>query len=533
VSLTVIIGGTRSGKSARAEALAAATGLPVRYVATADGGDASMRARIAAHVARRPSAWTTVQAGPTLADALGDATGTCILLDGLGPWIATQLHLADAFADATRLPSVAVQVLADVDRAVAALDGAGAAIVVAEQAGEGVLPADAASRAWVDLLGEATQRFAADAASVELVVAGRAVRLGTADGDSATRGLPPQDPGLRRHGDRDVRPGDADHAVNVVAGGPPPWLQDALTAALHAEADRYPREDDAVAALAALHGRGAAEIVPTNGGAEALWLLGPALRPTLAACVHPAFTESEAALHAHGIPVVRVHRDPDRGFALDPTQVPEAADLVIVGNPASPSGTLDPAGALLALRRPGRTVVVDEAFMDLVPGEPGSLVGDPLDDVIVVRSLTKALSVPGLRAGYAVAAPALAERLRSVRPPWSVNVMALAALVAAAAHPGELAAIAERAAAERDDLVRRLRAIDGVRVWPAAANFVLVQVADGPRVTAALREQAIAVRPAASFPGLDDRHIRITARDAQQNARLAAALAEALAGVPA
>ncbi len=547
MSLTVVVGGTRSGKSAHAETLAAASGLPVRYVATADADDASMRARIAAHAARRPAAWATVEAPSTLADALGDAAGACVLLDGLGPWIATWLHREGAFENAGRLASVATGVLAEVDRAVRVLAGAGAAIVVAEQAGEGVLPPDAASRAWVDLLGEATQRFAAPAERVDLVVAGRVLTLGAAAGPSGARDgaatldpapLRPAAPGRgpqaspRRHGDRDVRPGDADHAVNVVSGGPPPWLRTALAAALDADAERYPRDDAAIAALAALHGRDRREIVPTNGGVEALWLLGPAFAPTLAACVHPAFTESEAALHAHGIPVVRVQRDADRAFALDPGRVPEAADLVIVGNPASPSGTLDPAAAILALRRPGRTVVVDEAFMELAPGEPGSLVRERLEDVVVVRSLTKVLSVPGLRAGYAVAAPALADRLRAVRPPWSVNALALAALAAAAEHPGELAGIAERAAAERADLTARLEALDGVRVWPAAANFVLIEVADGPEVIAALRAEAIAVRPAGSFPGLDDRHIRITARDAGRNARVAAAVAAAL-GVPA
>ncbi len=541
MSLAVIIGGTRSGKSAHAERLAAATGLPVRYVATADadGVDASIAARIAAHVARRPAPWTTVEAGPVLADALGRARGKCLLLDGLGPWIATALHRAGGFDDASVLPSVGVEILAEVDRAVTALDAAGAAIVVAEQAGEGVLPADAASRAWVDLLGEATQRFAAAAASVELVVAGRAVALGTASDRAARsrhRDQAPEDAdlaALRRHGDRDVRPGDADHAVNVMAGGPPAWLRAAFDTALDGDAHRYPREDAAITALAALHGRDREEIVPINGAAEALWLLGPALRPALAACVHPAFTEAEAGLHAHGVPVVRVQRDPERGFALDPAAVPADADLVIVGNPASPSGTLDPAGALLALRRPGRTVVVDEAFMDLIPGEPGSLVGEALDDVIVVRSLTKALAIPGLRAGYVVAPVALADRMRAARPPWSANVMALAALEAAAAHPAEIAAIAERAAAERQDLAERLHAIDGVRVWPGAANFVLVEVADGPRVVDSLRQRSIAVRPAASFPGLGAGHLRITARDPQQNAALVTVLADAVAWVAA
>jgi histidinol-phosphate/aromatic aminotransferase/cobyric acid decarboxylase-like protein len=236
-----------------------------------------------------------------------------------------------------------------------------------------------------------------------------------------------------------------------------------------------------------------------------------------------------AGLHAHRVAVVRVQRDPDDGFRLDPAAVPDEADLVIVGNPASPSGTLDPAGALLALRRPGRTIVVDEAFMGMVPGEPGSLAGEPLPDVVVIRSLTKLLSIPGLRAGYAIAPPTLAGALRAVRPPWSANAMALAAMVAAAEHPAELAVLAERAAAERDDLARRLAELPGVRTWPSATNFCLAEVADGPRVVASLRERRIAVRPAASFPGLDDGHLRITARDPERNARLVTALAEVLA----
>lgn len=522
MSLTIVTGGTRSGKSAHAEALAAATGLPVRYVGTADAGDPAMRARIDAHTRRRPASWTTVEVATTLDGAVAGAAACCVLLDGLGVWISSMLHHAGGFEDAERLPAAGAEVLAQIDRVAQTLCGAGAAIVVAEQAGEGLLPADAASRAWLDLLGEATQRLAARADRVDLVVAGRPLTLGRAASQVG-------DPSLRHHGDRELRPGDTDHAVNVVAGGPPPWLRAALHAALHADAGRYPREDDAIAALAALHGRDAREIVPTNGAAEALWLLGPALRPALAACVHPGFTEGEAGLHAHGIPVVRVQRDQDRDFAVDPAQIPDAADLVVVGNPASPSGTLDPAATILALRRPGRVVVVDEAFMDLVTGEPGTLARTRLDDVIVVRSLTKALGVPGLRVGYAIAAPALAERLRVVRPPWSANALALAALCAAAAHPAELAAIAEQAAAQRTDLEGRLRAIDGVAVWPGAANFVLVAVADGPALVAALRAERIAVRPASSFPGLDARHIRITARDPQRNARVAAVVAAAVA----
>jgi histidinol-phosphate/aromatic aminotransferase/cobyric acid decarboxylase-like protein len=427
--------------------------------------------------------------------------------------------------------------------AVLAASRAATVIVVAEEAGGGVLPEHAASRAWLDLLGDATQRLAEAADAAELVVAGRAIRLPSA-GEAVpreaarvaepARAAPTNEDAvdwaaLRRHGDTDVRPGDADHAVNVVTGGPPEWLRAALEAALDRDVARYPGESAAVAALAALHDRASEEIVPTNGAAEALWLLPAALRPALAACIHPGFTEAEAALRAHGVRVVRVLRDPDAAFALDPSAVPDEADLVVVGNPASPSGTLDPATAILALRRPGRVVVVDEAFMDLVCGRAPSLVGERLDDVIIVRSLTKALAIPGLRAGFAVAAPPLAEALRAVRPPWSANALALAALEAAAQHAGELAELADRVAVERDDLAARLAAIGGVRTWPSVANFCLVEVADGVRIAQALHERGIAVRPAASFPGLDDRHLRLTARDPAANERLATALAEEVA----
>jgi histidinol-phosphate/aromatic aminotransferase/cobyric acid decarboxylase-like protein/adenosyl cobinamide kinase/adenosyl cobinamide phosphate guanylyltransferase len=516
VGLTLVLGGTRSGKSAFAEALARGGGLPVRYVATADPGDASMGERIAAHVARRPPHWDTVVAQDALESLL--SPGRCVLIDGLGTWIAGVMQRSKTAAQSL----VREQVAALARSAAAAPEPV---IVVAEQAGEGLLPADALARAWLDLLGEATQALSERAERAVLVVAGRAIEL-PADRTGAT---PAEVAGLRQHGDTLVRPGDADHAVNVLAGGPPSWLRSALKRALEEDISRYPREDGATAALAALHGRDPREIVPTNGAAQALWLLPAALRPRLAACVHPGFTEAEAALHAHAIPVARVMRTADDDFALDPAAVPQAADLVVVGNPASPSGTLDPLELVLALRRPGRVVVVDEAFMDLVPGETASLVREALPDVIVTRSMTKSLAIPGLRAGYAVAPEPLADRLRAVRPPWSCNALALAALQAMAQRPEALDAAATRAQEERCDLERRLAQIPGLRTWPAAANYVLVRVDDGAAVTQRLRDEGIAVRPAGSFPGLTADDLRITARAPRDNERLADVLAAALA----
>src|SRR3546814_21089919 len=93
-------------------------------------------------------------------------------------------------------------------------------------------------------------------------------------------------------------------------------------------------------------------------------------------------------------------------FALDPAAVPEDADLVVVGNPTNPTGVLHPAATIRALLRPGRLVVVGEAFMDTVGHERASFAQVPTPGLIVVRNLTTLWAFPGLRAGYVPASPA-------------------------------------------------------------------------------------------------------------------------------
>src|SRR5258708_38842337 len=144
MGLTLVGGGTRSGKSARAEQLAAASGLPVRYVATADRSDPAMADRIHAHTARRPPGWTTVEAGIRLADAVPSADDACVLIDGLGTWIADRLHRAGAFDGAHELAveRACEEVVADVERLALVAAGLASVISVAEHSGQGVLPPD-------------------------------------------------------------------------------------------------------------------------------------------------------------------------------------------------------------------------------------------------------------------------------------------------------------------------------------------------------------------------------------------------------
>jgi histidinol-phosphate aminotransferase len=329
---------------------------------------------------------------------------------------------------------------------------------------------------------------------------------------------------LHLHGDELARGATDDLAVNVVAGGPPSWLRAAIEAAM-AELGAYPDESAAIAAVAARHGRGAKEVVLLNGASQAFWLAA-ALGPRRPVCVHPSFTEPEVALRAARRPPRHVTLD--EPWTLAPGDAPEDADLVVIGNPTNPTGVLHPRATIAALCRPGRVTLVDESFMDFVPGEPETLAAErELPGLVVVRSLTKLHAIPGLRAGYLLAPAPLAARLRAQRAAWSVNALALAAIEAIAARPDHAEAIAHQTAHARADLAERLARVPGASVHPGAANFLLVRLPGGAATAERLRrEQGIAVRPCASFPGLTADHLRLTVRDPETHARVVAALAD-------
>ncbi|WP_354642771.1 Rv2231c family pyridoxal phosphate-dependent protein CobC [Kitasatospora camelliae] len=338
------------------------------------------------------------------------------------------------------------------------------------------------------------------------------------------------EPDLRHHGDAEVRaPGLVDLAVNVRTGTPPAWLRARLAETL-GELAAYPDGTAARAAVAARHGRPVPEVLLTSGAAEAFVLLARVLRPRHAVVVHPQFTEPEAALRDAGHAVHRVLLAARDGFRLTPGAVPEEADLVVVGNPTNPTSVLHPAGALTALARPGRTLVVDEAFMDTAPGEPESLaaVRDLPGRVVVLRSLTKTWGLAGLRIGYVLGPAELVAELAAAQPLWPVSTPALAAAEACSA-PAALAEAEQAALAVAEDrryLLKRLAELPGVRVHgEAASSFVLVELAGAAAVRERLRTAGFAVRRGDTFPGLGPDWLRIAVRDAATTDRFVAVLA--------
>jgi cobyrinic acid a,c-diamide synthase len=320
------------------------------------------------------------------------------------------------------------------------------------------------------------------------------------------------------HGDRELGPGLIDFAVNVHDDGRPAWLTDALRASVD-DVGSYPDARDAEHAIARRHGRPTDEVLATAGAAEAFSLIArarPWKRPVV---VHPQFTEPDAALLAAGHTPHHVLCDPATGFALDPALVPADADLVMIGNPTNPTSVLHPAQTVRMLLRPGRLVVVDEAFMDAVPGEQHSLTGAHLPGLLVVRSLTKLWAIPGVRAGYVLGSPSLLAELRTHQSPWSVSTQAIAAMTATASDQAlaEAARRVTRTAQHRAVLTDGLTEL-GIAFVAPSAPFVLART--GPGTHERLRAAGYALRRADTFPGLDDSWVRIAVRRPDTTRRL-------------
>lgn len=326
---------------------------------------------------------------------------------------------------------------------------------------------------------------------------------------------------LSHHGDREVGAGLVDLAVNVRIPQPPQWLLDRIAASLTGLA-AYPDAAEATEAVARRHGRDPRHVLLTSGAAEAFVLIARAIAARHPVVVHPQFTEPEAALRAAGRDVERAVLSAADGFALDPALVPDSADLVLLGNPTNPTAVLHNAETIAALARPGRTLVVDEAFIDAIPGESQTLAArDDVPGLVVIRSLTKTWGLAGLRIGYLLAEPAIVNALRAAQPLWSVSTPALAAALACSEPRalGESDRLAHEAAQDRRYLERRLAALPGVML-PAVrtaeaqrAPFVLVQAPGADKIRVRLRENGFAVRRADTFPGLGPDWLRIAVRE--------------------
>jgi threonine-phosphate decarboxylase len=332
-----------------------------------------------------------------------------------------------------------------------------------------------------------------------------------------------------------------DFSASINPLGPVPGVRGAV-AAVFDRLGHYPDCDcaDLRDALARHHGLGPENIRVTNGSTELIYLLPRLAQGRRALVIAPPFSEYARALGRDDWRVDFFRLSPADCFELPLVPLGDTLragyDLLILGNPANPTGRLYSPAEVEALyqlcRGAGCLLAVDEAFMDFCEEGSAKRLAAEGEGIIVLRSLTKFYALPGLRLGCAIGPPPLIARLAELQEPWSVNTCAQAAGIASLADPAYAAASRQLVATERTRLQAGLAALPWLRPFPAAANYLLVEAVRGPsagELAGRLLAERILIRDCGNFAGLDDRFFRVAVRGRQENDRLLAALAAVVA----
>jgi threonine-phosphate decarboxylase len=232
----------------------------------------------------------------------------------------------------------------------------------------------------------------------------------------------------------------------------------------------------------------------------------------------PAFAEYEESLNVNGFTPTYVLASLEDEFALTPELVNKTfalqPDLIFLANPANPTGRLVPPEVLTSLferaQKAGIKVILDEAFIGFTFGKSSQGLTLTHPGLIVLRSLTKILAIPGLRLAYLAAHPDLIQRLREHAEPWPINFMALEAGIYSLPQKDYLEATPRVTEKLRNMLISRLSPF--VTFIPSDTNFVLAKVRDKEKLIAHLYQKGILVRDCANFAGIGPDFLRLAVR---------------------
>ena len=301
--------------------------------------------------------------------------------------------------------------------------------------------------------------------------------------------------------------------------------------------NRYPEPQPRalVERLARLYDVAPAELLIGRGSDEAIDLLVRAFcraEHDSIMIFPPTFGMYAVAAHIQGAGVVAVPLDRSAGFALDAAAALDGwragVKIVFVCSPNNPTGNLIDAAVIERLcgALAGKAlVVVDEAYNEFARTASVSRWRKRFPHLVVLRTMSKAFALAGARCGALIGDPALVDLLRRMIPPYSLTTASIESALHAL-EPAQLAGTGARVARivqERERLAGLLTGVPRVRrVWPSAANFLLVECEGSARVLSAGIAAGLLVRDVGSYPGLKG-SLRVTVGTPEQNERLVAA----------
>ena len=331
-----------------------------------------------------------------------------------------------------------------------------------------------------------------------------------------------------------------DFSASINPLGLSPKVREAIIGALDPLV-HYPDTDctDLKQALATFHKVPSDYFAIANGSTEIIYNLPALLSGKRALIISPSFSEYSHALLQQNCEVQHLLLSPQDEFALNLEILAKVLDhhydALYLCNPGNPSGRLYPRQVVRQVHdlchEKNTLLVLDEAFMDFCEESSAKELIIASDHGIVLRSMTKFYGIPGLRLGYAMAAPSLIRRLTSLAAPWSVNSLAQAAGIAALADGEYIKRTNTYVTGLREELRRALSNFPQLTVHPSSANFLLIEINTNMTSTElkqALLERMILIRDCSTFTGLSNRFFRVAVRTEPENARLLACLKEIL-----
>ncbi|KKD38006.1 threonine-phosphate decarboxylase CobD [Limnoraphis robusta] len=273
-------------------------------------------------------------------------------------------------------------------------------------------------------------------------------------------------------------------------------------------------------------------ILPGNGAAELLtWAGWELAQQQTTYLLTPAFGDYRRSLSAFQAHVIEWPLSENEGqWSLASPGLDKRGGLLL-NNPHNPTGRLFSQEVLEPYLEQFDLVVVDEAFMDfLPPQQQQSLVAKVPEykNLVILRSLTKFYSIPGLRLGYAIAHPERLRRWQQWRDPWPVNVLAAAVGTAVVQDHAFQQYTWDWLTKARSQLLTGLGQLPGLRPYAGAANFLLVyspQPVPELQITL-LQRHRILIRDCLSFEELGQHYFRVAIRTEAENQRLLTALTD-------
>jgi threonine-phosphate decarboxylase len=332
---------------------------------------------------------------------------------------------------------------------------------------------------------------------------------------------------LHGHGDdryryaTDIR---ADFSTNVWYGGEPTGLKNYLFDQWDS-INRYPEvlAESLARQIANHHQVGADQVLVNSGTTESIYLIAQAYAGRTTTIVTPAFAEYEDACRMHGHSLHFMNWEQLVHFP----QV--TSDLIFICNPNNPTGAVFSQVADWIRMNPRTLFVVDEAFIEFTNQlDTGIPLLQQFSNLLVMRSLTKAYAIPGLRLGYVVGSSLLIDRLKAVKQPWTVNAMALAAGHFIFDHYAAVQLPLGQLLRDKKEFVDQLTHNPLLRLYDSGTHFFLVQTQKGTAAelkTHLLETHGLLIRDASNFRDLEAGHFRVCTLSPEKNALLVNALA--------